>query len=492
MRRGKHIDIDSLESIASEGVDYALSRKTKYADVRIQHEEGAGFVISGGEAEEGSTVSLTGIGVRAIVNGAWGFCSADNAFSKPKIRETVDRAIKLASKSSQGATSPVQMAPTKTIRTRIRGPNGNFTPSEELTLENMLEPAKAFESRIGSLRNEIQTSSLSFTVGRFIETFANSDGSLITQTYSGFLGTVFIVASSSGVIQYYPYDFGGLGRYEEFLDEVLPALTEKIARKACQLTKSRAMQETATSQRVVMDPHFAALWVHETLGHPLEADRLLGGRGDPQNAPWTYKTFGSKVAPELFSLVDDPSAETPAWHRYDDEGVEAKKKTLITNGVMKDCIHNRETAAAFRVEPNGGARSPSYHFTPMPRMSNTYIEPGDWTFDEIIEDTKHGIYVAGGMTPLVDTRAYEWRISAKEAYIVEKGEIKEMLRDVILLGDTPDFLVSVDAIGKDLQIAVTPDCGKGSPIQMLPVGNGGPTIRGRAQARGAEQRLGSM
>jgi TldD protein len=461
-------------------------------DVRIQHEEGAGFVISQGEVEEGSAASLTGIGVRVMANGAWGFCSTDDAFSKPKIKEAVDRAIELASKSSEGITSPVQMAPTEAIHAKIRGPNSNFNPGEEFTLEDILEPAKECDHRIRSLGNELQTSSLSFTVGRFIETFSSSDGSLITQIYSGYLGTLFVVAASSGVVQYYPYDFGGLGQYEKFLGEDLPTLAEKIAKKACQLSKSRAMPDTASSQEVVLDPNFVALWVHETLGHPLEADRVLGGRGDPQNAPWTYKAFGGKVAPEFFSLLDDPSVETPAWRRYDDEGVEAKKKSLIINGVMKDCIHNRETAAAFRVEPNGGARSSSYHFTPMPRMSNTYIEPRDWTFDEIIEDTKQGIYLAGGMTPLVDTRAHDWRISAKEAYIIEKGGIKEMLRDVVVSGATPDFLASIDAIGKDLQIAVTPDCGKGSPIQMLPVGNGGPTIRGRARVAGAEQHVGSM
>jgi len=467
-------------------VDYALSRKVKYVDVRVQHEEGTGFVMGEGEVEEGGTVSLTGIGVRVIVNGAWGFCSTDSGLSKPRVRETIDRAIKLARKSSEGTISPVEMAPTKVIRTRVKGPDSDFTLKEDSTLETILKPAKDCDRRIRSLGSEIQASSLSFTVGKFTETFANSDGSLITQAYSGFLGTIFVVASCLGVTEYYPHDFGGLGYYEKFLSEDLPLLAERIAKKACQLTGSRTLQKTRTFQTVVMDPHFAALWVHETLGHPLEADRLLGGKGNPENAPWTYKAFGNKVAPEFLSLVDDPGVETPAWHKFDDEGVEAKRKSLITNGVMKGCIHNRETAAAFRVEPNGGARSPSYHFTPMPRMCNTYIEPGDWTPDAIIEDTKEGIYAVGGMTPSVDSRAYEWRISAKEAYIVAKGEIKEMLRDVILSGVTPDFLISLDAIGKDLEITVTPDCGKGSPVQMLPVGNGGPTIRGKTNVEGAE------
>lgn len=492
MRRGERIEIDSFENVAPEAIDYALGRKVKYADVRIQLEEGTGFATSGGAVEEGATVSLTGIGVRVIVDGAWGFCSTDNYLSKPKVRETVDRAVKLASISSQGTVSPVKMAPVKAIRTRVVGANGDLNPKEEFTVEDILEPAKDFDRQVSSLGDEIQASSLSFTVGRFIETFANSEGSLITQAYGGFLGTIYVVATSSGVTEYYPYDFGGLGDYRTFLNHELPILTERIAKKACQLTKSRTLHETRGKQTVVMDPHFTALWVHETIGHPLEADRVLGGRGDPQNAPWTYGALEKKVAAEFLSVVDDPSVKTPAWYKYDSEGVEARRKPLISNGSVKGCIHNRETAAVFRVEPNGGARSPSYRFTPMPRMSNTYIESGNWDLDEIIEDAKKGIYVVAGMTPLIDSRANEWRISAKESYVVAKGEIGEMVRDVIVSGSTRDFLASVDALGKDLQISVTPDCGKGSPIQVLPVGNGGPSVRGKAYIGGAEPRIGEI
>jgi len=235
---------------------------------------------------------------------------------------------------------------------------------------------------------------------------------------------------------------------------------------------------------VAMDPTFVALWVHETIGHPLEADRVLGGRGDPQNAPWTCAAFGNRVASDSFSVVDNPSIETPAWMKYDSEGVESRNKRLISNGVVQSCIHNRETAQAFQVEPNGGARSPSYRFTPMPRMSNTCIEPGDWSVEEIIEDTRDGIFVVGGMTPNIDSRAIDWKISAKEAYVISKGEITGMFRDVVVSEATPDFLISLDAVGKNSSITVTPDCSKGSPLQTLPVGNGGPAVRGKAYLKG--------
>jgi TldD protein len=492
MRRGEHIDIDLIESVATPAVEYALSRRVKYADVRIQHEEGIGFAASGGEVEGGGSVSLTGIGVRVLAGGAFGFCSADNCLSKPKMQQVVDRAIKLANKSSQGTISPAQMAPTKTIRTRVVCEGSDSVLKEDFTVEDIMESTRDYDKQVRSMGDEIQTSGLSFTVGKFIETFASSEGSLITQAFGGFLGTIYVVATSSGITEYYPYDFGRLGDYKTFLQNELPILFKRIAKSACQLTKSRTIHETKKMQTVIMDPQFTALWVHETIGHPLEADRVLGGKGDPQNAPWTFAALGKKVTTESLSVVDDPSVKTPAWCAYDSEGVEARRKSLIFNGTVKGCIHNRETAAAFQIEPNGGARSPSYRFIPMPRMSNTYIESGDWNLDEIIEDTKEGVYVIGGLTPLVDSRAYEWKISAKESFIVDKGETKEMLRNVIVSGTTPDFLTSIDALGRDLQISVTPDCGKGSPIQLLPVGNGGPSIRGKAYVAGAESRNGEM
>jgi TldD protein len=286
------------------------------------------------------------------------------------------------------------------------------------------------------------------------------------------------------VAEYYPLDFGGLGSYDKFLSQNLPQLAESIAEKARQISKSRSLTETASFKTIIMDPTFVALWVHETIGHALEADRVLGGQGDPQNAPWTSTSLGKRVAGDFFNVVDNPEIETPAWLKYDSEGVRSTNKRLISAGMIQECIHNRETAEAFHVQPNGGARSPSYRFPPMPRMSNTYVESGDWNVEEIIEDTESGILVVGGMTPIIDSRACDWKISAKESYLIAKGEITEMVRDTIVSEATPDFLISVDAIGRNRQIVVTPDCSKGSPIQTLPVGNGGPAIRGKAYVKG--------
>jgi TldD protein len=465
-------------------VNHAVRRGATYADARVQFEESTGFIASEGLIEEGGSSSILGMGLRVVANGAWGFCSMDGEMTESKLNEVADRAIRVAVHSAEGALSKVDMVPTKPVRARVIRERSDFVGAKEFSLESILEPAKECDRLVRSVGSEIEAFSLSFTIGRFVDTYASSENSCITQAYDGYLGSVFVVASDSGTEEYYPYDFGGLGDYKEFLHVRLPFLVERIATKARNLCRSRSLGQSPEFKTVVTDPEFAALWVHESLGHPLEADRVLGGKGDPLNAPWTYGALGNKVANESLNLVDDPTIESPAWYNYDGEGIEAKRKVLIRDGVLKNLIHNRETARSFHVEPNGGARSPSYHFTPMPRMSNTYLEPGDWSPEEIIEDTRDGIYAVGGMTPLVDGRAYQWKLSSKETYIISKGEMGEMVRDVVISDVTPDFLISIDALGKDSLMTVIPDCAKGSPIQTLPVVNGGLTIRSKAYVSG--------
>jgi TldD protein len=465
-------------------VNRALKLGATYADARAQVEDSTGFIISEGSVEDGAFGSIQGMGLRVVVDGAWGFSTMDGQISESKLSEVVDRAVRLAAKSALGIRSKVDMFSTKPVRTRIIREQNDLGRIDDLSIDSILEPAKICDQRVRSVGGEIQDFSISFTVGRLIDTFASSEDSCITQVYDGYLGSAFVVASDSSITEYYPYDFGGLGDYHEFLYEKLPNLVEEIATKARSLCKSKSVSQSPIFKTVVTDPKFVALLVHEILGHPFEADRVLGGIGDPANAPWTRGSFGKKVTTETLTLVDDPTIETPAWYRYDNEGVEAKRKVLVNNGVLENLIHNRETAKAFQVEPNGGARSPSYRFPPMPRMSNTYIDSSDWSPEEVIEETKDGIYVVGGMTPIVDGRAYQWKLSSKEAYTISKGELGEMIRDVVVSDVTPDFLISIDAIGKDLTMTVTPDCTKGSPIQTLPVGNGGPTIRSKAYISG--------
>ena len=195
--------------------------------------------------------------------------------------------------------------------------------------------------------------------------------------------------------------------------------------------------------------------------------------------------LGQKIGSELLNAVDDSRVEGAlGYYKYDDEGVPAKEKVLIKNGVLINHMHSRETATLFETEPNGGMRASGSQFVPLIRMSNTFIKPGDWALEEMIEDVDRGIYTIGSKVPSIDNRRYNWQISCKWAYLIEKGELTKLLRDVTISGTAPTFFKSIDAVGKDFMMRPVPNCGKGDPMQTMHVGNGGPHIRGRANVIG--------
>jgi len=142
--------------------------------------------------------------------------------------------------------------------------------------------------------------------------------------------------------------------------------------------------------------------------------------------------------------------------------------------VLNDLILSRETAARLGMQPNGGARAESYHYRPIVRMSNTYIDMGDASFKEMLEGIKLGVYAKDSRGGQVNTSQGLFQFNAQEAYLIENGEITKPLRDVSLSGKTLDILKQIDLVGKDLSLGHPGICGKG---QSAPVGDGGPHIR---------------
>jgi TldD protein len=219
---------------------------------------------------------------------------------------------------------------------------------------------------------------------------------------------------------------------------------------------------------VISDPGLTGVFAHEAVGHASEADLVSSGDSCFEGM------MGKKIGNDIVTIKDD--ASIPGLfgsYIYDDEGVRTKTKVLIENGVLSDFILSRETAAKLGMQPNGGARAESYHYRPIVRMSNTYIERGDATFQEMLEGVKKGVYVKDTRGGQVNTSMGTFQFNAQEAYLIENGEIKKPLRDVSLSGQTLEILKHIDLVGKDLELGHPGMCGKG---QMVPVGDGGPHI----------------
>jgi len=181
-------------------------------------------------------------------------------------------------------------------------------------------------------------------------------------------------------------------------------------------------------------------------------------------------------------VVDDPTLPGKfGSYIYDDEGIKARKVEIIKDGILKEYLLDRETAAFFGLEPNGHGRAQSYNYQPLVRMSNTYIEPRDWSFEEMLEEVKNGLYLIGDKGGQVDIANGTFMFGAKEGYIIENGEIKTPIRDVALSGKILDVLKNIRAIGNDLKIEFPGYCGKG---QWVSVDDGGPHILTRALVGG--------
>ncbi|BCU71044.1 TldD/PmbA family protein [Stygiolobus caldivivus] len=274
-------------------------------------------------------------------------------------------------------------------------------------------------------------------------------------------------------------DFGGSGGFElvknweleKFLLDTLVSV-DKVLEKGKSVTPGR--------KDVILSNQLAGIIVHESVGHPFEADRVLGREGAQAGLSYLVgRNFGEKIGSESITVIDDPTIYGGSgYYLIDDEGVKAKPKYLIKEGVINELLQDRFSAYKFGVESNGSARASAYDREPLVRMSNTFFKPGDYTFDELVEDVKDGVYLKSYMEWNIDDLRIGERYVGLEAYEIKDGEIGDPLLFPVLETTTFELLSSVDAVDNTLSF-YSGTCGKGDPDQGIPVWFGGPNMRAR-------------
>ncbi|MEM1579081.1 MAG: TldD/PmbA family protein [Archaeoglobaceae archaeon] len=246
-------------------------------------------------------------------------------------------------------------------------------------------------------------------------------------------------------------------------------LAEEINDVLPELLKAKA--PPSGEMNVVMDSQLAGVFVHEAFGHAVEADHVL------QGASVLSGKIGEKIAGENVTIIDDPTIEEFGFYPFDDEGVKARKKILVEKGILKGYLHSRETAKKLKGEP-GNARSEGVSF-PIVRMSNTFLEEGDFSFEELLELCKNGVFLIGSRGGETNPATGFFQFSAQYGYLVRNGEMGEMIRDVSLMG-TLEVLKNLK-IGKEIKF--DPGfCGKA--YQTVPVADGAPFVLCRATVGG--------
>ncbi len=331
------------------------------------------------------------------------------------------------------------------------------------------------------------------------ELFVNTEGTSISQGFAFSQGDCYVVAETPHGHQE-SYDTIGQQRGVESLaerwrGELMPnpdlaGFAIALGTEARELAAAPALKPPAGEVTVVTDPHFNALLAHEIIGHPCEADRALKMEAAYAGRSWLLRSIakneiGHRVGSPLLSACSDPSLEGYGFYRYDHEGTPGARVMHIEGGVFRGFLNSRATAAALGVAPNGAARASEARYMPLIRMSNTFFMPGESDPARIIADVDRGYYVCGHSIPSIAESRENFRISARRIYEIEHGRLGRLYRSGSVISDSRRFFMNVDAVGNDLRLIAIPNCGKGQPMQVKRMSNGGPTMRSRAYLGGA-------
>ena len=463
-----------LQDLADKAVRYGVQSGAQYCDARAEQQERKSALIENNLVEYVRTNDDRGIGIRIIKDDVWSFCSITNPKSFEQIKDIIDNSIK---SSHNVRKSKIELYPNIPKKIKI-----NYQVIKKPELEEIIKTGLESSKIILEIPNIIK-SIINPWYTNNSKYFVNSEGSEILQNFTDTVVEIIATAHNSGITQSVNITEGGRGGLEQLINKnKIQQSAKEIALKASELTLAKPAKEEKTT--LVMNPDFVSLLTHEILGHPSEADRVLGKEMAWAGGAWWKNKLGNKIGSEHLNVFDDPTIkESLGWYQYDDEGVKTKKTTLVEKGVLKNHMQNRETAVEFDSAPTGNMRATNYRFMPLIRMACTCIGNGDRDVNEIIKDVKQGYLISNMKIPSIDMRRYNWSISCQYAQKIENGEITDLLRDVIVMGTAPEFFESIDACGNDFTVRPITNCGKGDPMQSMIMGNGGPTIRGTATVK---------
>ncbi|AEK73544.1 zinc-dependent protease [Thermococcus sp. 4557] len=451
-----------MEELVRKAEELAGRYGISYYEIRITRVTAAHLGMQNGQLEELSLNTEMGIGVRAF-NGAWGFSSANDM---RRAEDAIKTAMKIA-RLSKGKSEIYLGDPMKD-----RAVIGVKKPFTEVDIGDKLALVKEIDSLLKG--DKVSSRRVHYGDGLKETFYFNSLGSEIETVTPRLRIALSVTARENGEMQAYWKSFGGTAGWELVEGIDFPHWAEVIKEKAVSLLHARSPPSGEFD--VIMDPELTGVFIHEALGHAAEADAVKNGDSILAGR------LGERIAVEGLTVVDDPTLPGRfGSYVYDDEGVKARRVEIIRDGVLVNYLNDRETSALLGLEPNGHARAQGYNYQPLVRMSNTYVEPGDWSFEEMVEEVKNGLYMVGDKGGEVDTAGGTFTFGAREGYVIENGEVKEMVRDVALSGSILDVLRNIHAIGNDLKVDFPGYCGKG---QWVPVDDGGPHVLTRALVGG--------
>ena len=447
----------NIEDVAKELASKLKEHKADYIEAHLEDSVSSYITYRGKVLESIGKSASVGGNIRALVNGGWGFVSFN---SLENIDERIKLAVQEARIAGKGSSHLAKIPAVVDIAAVGSKPNPVNIP-----LAHKKELLDSYNALIWKTPR-LKTSNIGYGDGYKTSIFLNSEGSFIRQERSDVTLGMAAIASDGSQVQQANMSLGSPGDFTAM--ENLEDAVKEMAVKAVGL--QAAPQAKGGEYTVILDPVLAGVFVHEAFGHLSEADFVY-----ENDRMRELMVLGKKFGRPELNIVDGAAVpDLRGSFKYDDEGTPAAKTHLIKEGVLVGRLHSRETAEKMGEKPTGNARAVNYRFPPIVRMTNTYIEPGKTTFEEMISGIKEGVYARnwyGGTTSME-----MFTFSAGEAFMIRDGKIAELVRPVVLTGNVFETLQNIDAIGGDLAMNQGGGCGKAGQ-SPLPVSNGSPHIR---------------
>jgi TldD protein len=481
-----------LKGLLLSVIDYLKKKGVDYGDLRFERITSESIQVRDGVIETFSSDESVGIGIRVLNRGAWGFASSRAASVEDAIK-TADEAISISAAFSVVNPKKVRLFEREpfidTYTTRYEIDPFQISPEEKIGRLSDITSAALKIKKIA-----ICDAFMEFT--RTEKEFLSTDGAHISQSILTSGCGYYVIAEEGAEAQKrsYPDAHHGLFATKGFkiFDELgMKESVEKVSEEARMLLKARECSGKTTD--VILDGAQLALQIHESCGHPAELDRALGSEisfaGGSFLSPDKRGSFryGSKDV----NIFADPTLVGGAGsYKYDDEGVRARRVDLVKEGIFQNYLTSRESAAVIGEESNGSMRADGWSGTPLIRMSNICIEPGEASVEDLIADTKDGIMLSTNRSWSIDDLRLNFQFGTEIAYEIKKGKITQVFKNPVYYGITPGFWGSCDGVAdrKSWRLWGLNSCAKGEPLQVASVGHGASPARFRNVSVGVLKR----
>jgi len=443
-----------------------LSSPVDAADIYFQSSHFESWVMEGGIIKEGSHNIEQGAGVRAVFGEKTGFAYSDR-IELPVLLEAANNVKAIVRQGQEADPSRCKVS--------IKAADwpkhyAMHNPLKSLEDQQKIDLLRRVDSETRKLDSRIEEVIVSLVGVHEHILVARQDGSLVADVRPLVRMNVTVIVEQDGQREQGSMGGGGRSDYSYFIDkDTALAYGREAVRQA--LINLEAVEAPAGNMTVVLGSGWPGILLHEAIGHGLEGDFNRKGTSAFSGR------VGERVASDLCTVVDDGTLPGRRGSlTIDDEGTPTEKTVLIENGILKGYMQDQLNARLMGVNPTGNGRRESYAHLPMPRMTNTYMLPGQHDPEEIIRSVKNGLYAKNFGGGQVDITSGKFVFSASEAYLIENGKITRPVKGATLIGNGPEVLTKVSMVGTDLELDTgVGSCGKDG--QSVPVGVGQPTLK---------------